>query len=119
MCGDPAGRVHDVKLAMLAAVIAGDECFHDLCRGLALVQQPDAIDAVERVGERLRRDRADAGRDIRHPATDRKILGCDRDTELPGGRVTRDEGPGHGPLIAPPRSLACRADWPRPCAACR
>ena len=83
MRGDAAGRVHHVKLAMLAAGVGGGERLHHVSRGLALAQQLDAVHAVERIGQRLRGDRADAGLDVRHAAADREVLGRDRDAEAP------------------------------------
>ena len=56
-----------------------------MSRGLApFAQQFHAVDAVIGIDQRLRRDAADAGGDMRHARADREELRRDRDAELAG-----------------------------------
>ena len=52
-----------------------------------------AIDPVEGIDQRLRRDRADAAFDVGHERADREELGRDRDAEAPvaGSRAMMDQ----------------------------
>ena len=51
---------------------------------LAFAQQLHAVDAVIGIDQRLRRDAADAGGDMRHARADREEAGRDGDAELAG-----------------------------------
>ena len=67
-----------------------------ISRGAAsLAQQLQAVDAVIGIDQRLRRDAADAGGDMRHARADGEELGRDRDAELAGGVIAGDDRPGH------------------------
>ena len=119
---DASVTVHDVDLALIAALVARHQRLDDLLRRQIVLQEAQPVHAVERIGQRLRGDRADAGLDMRHAAADREVLGRDRDARR---RPSQDRARSatrscelHW-FSAPPRSPACRADWRRPCGACR
>ena len=89
MRGDAALYIHDVQLPAFAALIGRKQRRDNLLRALAVLQQPDAIDAVIGIDQRLRRDTAETGRDVRHPRADREEFGRDRDPELGWRRLSR------------------------------
>src|SRR4029077_15969974 len=95
MGGDAALSVHDVKLPAFAPRVRRDQDFDDVVRHASLPQQPDAVDTVIGIHQRLRRNGADAGGDVRPPRTHRKKPRRDRYSELAGGIVFRNDRPGH------------------------
>ena len=95
MGSDAAAGIHDVQLPALAAAIRRDQGVDDLARGASLAQQFHAVDAVIGIDQRLRRDAADVGGDMRHARADREEFCRDRDAELAGGIVAGDDRPGH------------------------
>ena len=84
MRGDAALGVHDMQLPALAAGVGGDQRVDHLARRCALAQQLHAVDAVIGIDQRLRRDAADAGGDMRHACADREEFGRDGDADLAG-----------------------------------
>ena len=92
---DPARRIHDVKLAVVASCVCRNEALDRRCRRLAFAQEFQAVDAIERIDEGLRRDRADTRRDMGHSRADREEFGRNRDREVSGDWIARDDGPGH------------------------
>ena len=111
---DRAAGIHDVDLAAFAAVIGRKQRGEHVMCVQAFAQQLDAVDAVIGIDEGLRRDGAEAGRDVGHACPDGEETGCDRDAELAGGRIACDDRPGHMlPVSVPQRNPACRADWRR------
>ena len=91
---DAAVAIHDVDLAVVAAFVAFGQDLDDLLGRHFVLQEHQAVRAIERIDQRLRGDRADARLNERHAAADREILGGDRDAEGAGG-IAGDEGPGH------------------------
>ena len=84
MRGDAALGIHDMKLPGLAAAVGGNQRVHHFARLAPLAQQLHAVDAVIGIDQRLRRDAADAGRDMRHARADREKPGRNRNADLAG-----------------------------------
>ena len=98
---DAALRIHDVELPAFAAVIGREQCGDDVVRRcLPSRSSPHAVDAVIGIDQRLCRDAADAGGDMRHPCADREEFRRDRDAELAGSAVPCDDRPGHLVLLS-------------------
>src|SRR6185312_8442165 len=97
----PRGIDH-VKLADIAALVAGDEECHDLGGGDAFGEEAQAARPEERVGEGLRRDRADAAARMAAALPGGEGLGGDGDAEGAGRRIAGDDGPGHRDLVVTP-----------------
>ena len=95
MRSDTAAGIHDVQLPALAAAIRRDQGVDDLAGAASLAQQFYAVDAVIRIDQRLRRDAADVGGDMRHACADREEFRRDCDAELAGGIVSGDDRPSH------------------------
>ena len=87
-------RVHDVELPMIASGICGDQGPDRFGGGFALAQQRQAVDAEERVDQRLGRDCADPRGDVRHQRPDREEFRRDRNAEFSGIFVAGDDRPG-------------------------
>jgi hypothetical protein len=66
---DPAARVHQVNLAVVATVVGRDQRFYNRLRRLAFAQKPQAIRAVKGIDQRLRCNGTDACGNERHPGT--------------------------------------------------
>ena len=62
---------------------------------LPSAQKLHAVDAVIGIDQRLRRNGADAGRDMRHTRADREEFSRNRNADLAGGLVAGDDRPGH------------------------
>jgi hypothetical protein len=58
-------------------------------------QQPHTVDAVIGIDERLCRDCANTGGDMRHAGAHGEEPCRDRNSKLPGGAVSGDDRPGH------------------------
>ena len=95
MRGDAALRIHDVQLPAFTAAIAGNQGFDDVAGFAAFVQQLQAVDAVIGIDQRLRRDAANTGRDMRHARADGEEFGRNRDAELAGLGIAGDDRPSH------------------------
>ncbi|GCC43656.1 hypothetical protein chiPu_0027972, partial [Chiloscyllium punctatum] len=108
MRGDAALAVHDMHLPALAAAVGCEQRRDHVMRALSLAQQREAVDAVIRIDQRLCRDGADPGCNVRHQRADREEPRRDGDAELAGGAVAGDDRPGHlKPLAA--RSVTLHA----------
>ena len=84
MRGDPALDIHHMKLPGLATRVCRDQRVHYLARAAPVAQQPHAVDAVIGIDQRLRRDAADTGCDMRHAGADREKPRRDGDADLAG-----------------------------------
>src|SRR6476620_2006871 len=91
MRGDTAAGVHDMKLPALAAVVACNQRLANVAWGAPFAQQFQAVDAVIGIDQRLGRDSANTGGNVRHAGADREEPCRDRDTELAGGAVSGDD----------------------------
>src|SRR5688572_5220323 len=78
---DPAFRIDDVQLPMVAAFVGRGEVAHDLGRGHACAQQIEPVLAVEGVDQRLRGKRTDAALGVRAERADREEARRDCDPE--------------------------------------
>ncbi len=111
---------HDMDPAMLATGIGCRQDAHQIGRADTFADQPQPVWPVERVEERLGADCPLCGRDVGHAGAYGKELGGDRDGDAAALLVVEDDRGqvmrGAPSPTAPPRSLACRADWRRPCA---
>ena len=95
MCCYAAARIQDVNLTVVAPVVVGDERLHDRIRSHAFAQIPQALGAVKRIDERLRRDGADACGNERHAGTGCKKLCGDGNAEAAGSSIAGNDRPGH------------------------
>ena len=84
MRGDPAPDIHDMKLPGLPAVVGGNQRVHHLARAAPFAQQFHAVDAIVGIDQRLRRNAADTGGDMRHARPDREKPGRNGDADLAG-----------------------------------
>ena len=111
MGGDAALRVDHMDLAVVAARIRGDDRGDNLFRAGALFQEAQAVGAVKNIDQCLGRDRADARFEMRRQRTNGKEARGNRNPELPGILIARDDRPGHaGPsLLARSKSSAWRS----------
>src|SRR5712664_4274516 len=95
MRGHTAAGVQDVQLPAFVAAIRCNQGFDDITGAAAFAQQLQAVDAVIRIDQRLRRDAAEAGGDMWHACADREETCRYRYTELAGHVVAGDDRPGH------------------------
>jgi hypothetical protein len=72
MRGDTAAGVQDVQLPAFVAAIRCNQGFDDVTGAAAFAQQLHTVDAVIGIDQRLRRDAADTGGDMRHAGTHRE-----------------------------------------------
>jgi len=72
MGGDAAAGVQDVQLPAFVAAIGCNQGRDDVAGAAAFAQQLQTVDAVIRIDQRLRRDAAEAGGDMRHACADRE-----------------------------------------------
>ena len=73
-----------MKLAALTPAIAGNQGGNDLARLASFAQQLYPVDAVIGIDQRLRRDAANAGGNVRHARADREKPGRNRNADLAG-----------------------------------
>ena len=72
------------SLPALTAGVRCDQGFDDVERLTSFAQQLQAIDPVVRIDQRLGRDTANAGSDMRHASADREEARRNGYSELPG-----------------------------------
>ena len=92
--GDASGVVDHVQLPVVAARVRGGQRAHDV-RGIVAARHGlERGRRVERIDERLGRERADAACRVRAQRADGKEPARDGDAEG-SARIARDDGPGH------------------------
>ncbi len=105
--GDTARGVDQVELPVVAAGVRGDQRAHDVGRIDVPCHRVERGRRVQRIDERLRRERADAARRVRTQRADREEPARDGHAERAGG-VAGDERPGHAWEPAPGPAYAGR-----------
>ena len=90
MGGDAAAGVHDVKLPALVTAIRRNQGLDDVARRSPFTQQLQTVDAVIWIDQRLRRDTAKTGGDVRHAGAHCEEPCRDRNAELAGCVVSGD-----------------------------
>ena len=103
-------------LTELDELVVGPQLRERLRRATHPGKQLESAPAVPPVGERLRRDRTDAGASPRNRRAGVERLRLHRDPELAARRVARDDRVGHAACLpwsrGEDRGSACRADDP-------
>ena len=92
----------DVQLALGTARVGVGQGAGDVERRPALGEQVQGGRPVERIEQRLARDRADAAPGVRAQGADGEKAAGDRDAE-PAFIVAPEDGPCHGPQLRPGR----------------
>ena len=107
-----------MELALGTAVVGVGQAADDLFDGDTLGEQLDSRRAVERIHQRLRRQRADRAPRVHAERADSEEAARDRDAEAAVG-VARDDRPGHRDAPGRQRSRSratCSASRPAPSA---
>jgi hypothetical protein len=104
---DVAFRVDQMHLAVLATRVGEDERAHDIVRCHSLRQPREAARAVQRIDQRLRRQRTDAAMRMRTQRADREESARD-DHAQSARHIARDDRPCHAAIRS--RGLYRRSD---------
>src|SRR5262249_15711606 len=84
-------------LSVVASHVGGRYRGHDLRRGRALFQQPQALGTKKGIDQRLRRDRTDARFDARNERAHSEETTRNCNSQLSGPLIASDDRPGHAP----------------------
>ena len=111
---DAALRIHHVDLALVAPRIRVGQRRHHLRGTVALFQEPQAVGAVEAIDQRLRGDGTDARFDKRNKGARGEETGGNRNAELSGILIARDNRPSHTATSLTPASPRSTSKNPAP-----